>query len=170
MRSRIRRYWGYRFSERHKVYSVQDMVHCDEHLLFRKGNPYWTNLRYVFRNYLFRGKLEKVISTKRTRAMYTLALKIIKMYFSMIVEDVLRGDIVHLSHANYIFIGNRRTSSRKFKLNGYKGIVYIPYIHMNISLFNAAKWKTYIFYLSKSNEFRLNGMIERGKRYKLNNE
>jgi len=69
-----------------------------------------------------------------------------------------------------LFIGNRKTTSKKFKAKEISGIDYIPYITVPKSITYGNASRMYYLFFSDKYKSIFEKNIRRGKKYLLNNE
>jgi len=154
------------YDERYREYELSDIINCDDIPLFDNDRSYWKGFRLNYRSYLKRGIFLKVKPEYRLRVKNLLIIKITKMYFKMMIQDILDGHKVKLGTANiYLFIGNRSVNSKKFK-----GIEFLPYITIPRSTTLGKASYMYYFYLGEKYSLLFNRLIKQGKKYKLEND
>lgn len=169
-----KRYKYKQIKERINQYDLDDIVNCDKVDLF-KGDKRWKGARENYDSYLTKGKFAKgkIKPEYRLRLKQSIMLKVTKMYFQMMIEDILAGHKIKIG-LKYVrfFIGNRNFNSRKYKKESVKGeVVYIPYIYLskNITGGQNHEWRmTYLSFSDKYNK-KFKKLLKQGKKYKLNN-
>jgi hypothetical protein len=125
------------FKERHTVYELEDIANSEKVDLFNK-NPEWEGDAKTYAYYLHTGENRKLSSDYRVLKKKALVMKVVKLFFKMVVSDILNGEKVRIgTRAFYLFIGHRDVDSPKYVFNlKQHGIDYIPYVKLSKRLTN----------------------------------
>jgi hypothetical protein len=158
--------------ERIAQYDFNDIVNCDTVELF-KTDKHWEGARKNYDSYLSKGKFAKgkIKPEYRRRLRQSIMLKVTKMYFRMIMEDILAGHKIKIGF-KYVrfFIGNRRFDSWKYKSENKNGeIDYIPYIYLSKNITRNEEWRMSYLRFSDKYEKIFRRHLRKGRKYKLNN-
>ena len=158
--------------ERITQYDFDDIVNCDTVELFQ-GDKNWEGARINYDSYLSKGDFAKgkIKPEYRRRLRQSIMLKVTKMYFRMIVEDILLGHKIKIG-LKYVrfFIGNRRFDSWKYKLENKKGeIDYLPYIYLSKNITQNKEWRMSYLRFSDKYEKIFRKLLRKGRKYRLNN-
>lgn len=155
--------------ERFKLYNEEDFVRSNQHEIFENPNKYWEGEYENYKSYLTRGRLKKVSGSYRREAKYQLVRKILKMYLRMIVEDMIKGHKIKLTpYSVFLFITNRKTSSRKYK-GKIPLLEYIPYMQLPRSVTSKKLWRYYFISFSEKYRKIFERELRNGKQYKIEN-
>jgi len=154
-------------------YDLNDIINCDSVIHF-KENPKWEGARINYNSYLSKGKYAKgkIKPEYRRRLRQEIMKKVTKMYFRMIMEDILEGHKIKISR-KYIrfFIGNRSFSSWKYAKENKNGVVeYLPYIYLSKKITAGKEWKMSYLRFSDKYDKIFKKLLRKGRKYKLNNE
>lgn len=155
---------GYSVIERIAEYYMEDIINSDNIPLFALSGS-WKGYADNYYNFLHKGKYKKISPEYRYRIKNLLTNMITKLYFKMLVEDLIAGNKVTIDGKYDIFITNRSSNSPKFK---GKKIEYLPYIrfHKKVRTRNGY----YMLYFTGKYQRMLKLAIRRGKRYRIKNE
>lgn len=167
MRVRDKKYRasGYKVIERITEYYMEDIINSDNIPLFAyKGT--WKGYQDNYHNFLHKGKYKTVSPEYRYRTKTLLVKMVTKLYFQLLMEDLLAGKEVTISNNYDLFITNRSSNSPKYKFS--KRMEFIPYIRFHAGA--RKKNGYYILYFSEKYQDKLRRLIKRGKRYKIKNE
>jgi hypothetical protein len=117
--------------ERHTVYEYDDIVDSDKNPLFNTDKK-WGKDSINYKSYLHKGVNKDIKSDYRVIKKKALVKKIVKMFFVMMIEDILNGDKVKIGTKHFfLYIGKRKITSPKYKFNAAtQGINYIPYVKL----------------------------------------
>jgi len=154
------------FKERITVYEYEDLVNSEKVELF-KGDPKWDGANKNYKSYLNKGKNEKITTDYRTHKKEALVRKIVKIFFKMLMEDILNGDRVKLgTRAFYLFIGTRATTSPKYKFKtSQQGIDYIPYVRLSKRITAGGHYKMMYMTFTDKYEKKFKRLLKSGKKY-----
>jgi len=166
MRYRDKKYKvsGYSVIERIAEYYMEDIINSDNIPLFVLSGS-WKGYTENYHDFLHKGKYKKVSPEYRYRTKNLLISMVTKLYFKMLMEDLIAGNEVTIDGKYDLFITNRSSNSPKFK---GKKMEYLPYIRFHKKVIS--KNGFYILYFTEKYQRMLKLAIRRGKRYKIKNE
>ena len=156
------------FKERVKVYEYKDIVENEKVDLFQ-GNKEWPGTAINYSYYLHRGRNRKIGSDYRVVKKKALVRKIIKLFFKMMMEDILNGEKVRIgTRAFYLFIGIRDPKSPLYNfILSQQGIDYIPYVKLSKKLTSGYAYNMMFMVLADKYKIRLKQLLKSGKKYKM---
>ena len=154
------------FKERIKVYEYEDLVNSEKVDLF-KGNKEWIGASENYKYYLHGGRNRKISTDYRAHKKEALVRKIVKLYFKMIMEDILNGAKVRIgTRAFYLYIGVRSFTSSRYKFkSSQQGIDYIPYVKLSKILTKGKGYNLMFMTLSNVYERIFKSKLKNGKKY-----
>lgn len=166
MRYRDKKYnvSGYTVKERIAEYYMEDIINSDNIPLFALYGS-WKGYAENYYDFLHKGKYKKVSPEYRYRTKNLLVSMITKLYFKMLMEDLIAGKEVTIDGKFDLFITNRSSNSPKFK---GKKTEYLPYIRFHSQVRTRNGY--YILYFTEKYQRMLKLAVRRGKRYRIKNE
>lgn len=156
------------FKERITVYEFKDIVEHEKVKLFQ-GNNEWKGASINYKYYLHTGRNRKITSDYRAHKKEALVIKIIKLFFKMVMEDILNGEKVRIgTRAFYLYIGTRAYDSPKYKFKAsQQGVDYIPYVKLSKRLTKGYAYNMMFMFFSDKYQRIFNSKLRGGKKYNI---
>ncbi|MBN2617254.1 MAG: hypothetical protein JXR64_02955 [Spirochaetales bacterium] len=155
------------FKERVTVYELDDIINNEKIELFQ-GNNEWKGAAENYRYYLHRGRNRTIGSDYRVLKKKALVVKITKLFFKLIMKDILNGEKVRIgTRAFYLYIGQRLSTSSRYVFKASQhGIDYIPYVKLS-KLLTGGKASN-LMYMTFSDKYQniFKSNLRKGKKYK----
>lgn len=156
------------FKERVTVYELEDIINNEKVDLFQ-GNKEWKGDAENYRYYLHRGRNRLIGSDYRVIKKKALVVKVTKLFFKMVIEDILKGEKVRIgTRAFYLYIGQRAITSPLYVFKAAQhGIDYIPFVKLSKSLTGGKAFNLMYLTLTKKYERIFKSNLRKGKKYKV---